>query len=265
MSDIAQLTSDVVQGSSIGPLMFLIYVNELIDILEQYGVKVKMFADDATMYLRITDDADVARLQQAVDVLVNWADLWQLTISVNKCCLLNIGKLMCNASINIKGAALPAVEHTRDLGVEMSSDLSPATHAGDIVAKGHKRVNLIHQAFISRDVNTLLHAYLVYVRPLLQNGLIIWSPYTVKDITAIESVQRRFTKRLPGCNTLCYRDRLHRLNIPSLELRCLHTDLIWCYKIVFNMVDLRFEEFFKWSPSCGIGELQSTMSSSTDY
>ena len=60
MSDIARLTSGVVQGSGIGPLMFLIYVNELTDILEQYGVKVKMFADDAKMYLRITDNADVA-------------------------------------------------------------------------------------------------------------------------------------------------------------------------------------------------------------
>jgi len=61
VSDIAQLTSGVVQGSGIGrPLMFLIYVNELIDILEQYGVKVKVFADDAKMYLRITDDEDVA-------------------------------------------------------------------------------------------------------------------------------------------------------------------------------------------------------------
>ena len=251
VSDTAQLTSGVVQGSGIGPLMFLIYVNELIDILEQHGIKVKMFADDAKMYLRITDDADVARLQQAVDALVNWASLWQLSISVNKCCLLNIGKLMCNTSIDINGAVLPSVEHTRDLGVEMSSDLSPTRHVGDIVAKGHKRATLIHRAFVSRDVNTLLRAFLVYVRPLLEYGSIIWSPHNIKDITAIESVQRRFTKRLPGFNKLCYRDRLQRLNIPSLELRRLHTDLIWCYKIVFDMVDVRFDEFFEWSPSCG--------------
>jgi len=145
------------------------------------------------------------------------------------------------------------VEHTRDLAVEMSSDLSPATHVGDIIAKGHKRANLIHRVFFCRDVNTLLHAYLVYVRPLLEYGSIIWYPYTVKGITAIESVQRRFTKRLPDFNALCYRDRLQRLNIPSLELRRLHTDLIWCYKIVFNMVDLRFDEFLEWSPSCGTG------------
>jgi len=65
--------------------MFLIYVNELIDLFEKFGVKVKMFADDVKMYLSITDDTDVAQLQQAVDALINWANMWQLSISVNKC------------------------------------------------------------------------------------------------------------------------------------------------------------------------------------
>jgi len=62
----------------------------------------------------------------------------------------------------------------------------------------------------------------------------------VKDITAVESVQRRFTKRLPGFNT-CYRDRLG----------CLQSDLLWCCKIVFGVVDLNFDEFFEWSPRRG--------------
>jgi len=48
--------------------------------------------------------------------------------------------------------------------------------------------------------------------------------------------------------TLCYRDRLQRLSIPSLELRRLQADLFRCYKIVFVMVDLNFDEFFEWSP-----------------
>jgi len=80
-SDIAQLISGVVQGRGIGPLMFLTYVNELIDILENFGVKVKTFA--AKMYLHITDDIDVAQLQQAVDAVINWANVWQVSFSVN--------------------------------------------------------------------------------------------------------------------------------------------------------------------------------------
>jgi len=251
VSDIAQLISGVVQGSVIGLLMFLIYVNELTDILEKFGVKVKMFADDAKVYLCVIDDTDVARLQQAVDALINWANTWQLSVSVNKCCILNIGKVICDTSIDINGVVLPLVHNTRNLGVVMTSDLSPSLHVNEIVTKGHKRAALIHRAFVSRDLNVLLHTFLVYVRPLLKFSSIIWSPHTVKDVTAIESVQHHFTKRLPGFKMLCYHDRLQRLNIPSLEHRRLHTDLIWCYKIVFGMVDLKFDEFFECSPRCG--------------
>ena len=74
---------------------------------------------------------------------------------------------------------------------------------------------------------------------------VIWSPYTVKDIELIESVRRRFTKRLPDFNILPYAERLKRLDLPSLELRRLHADLIFCYKIVLSLTDLQVGELFE--------------------
>ena len=126
--------------------------------------------------------------------------MWQLSISL----LLHTQSWQSyfNTHVDINGVVLRAVQHTRDLGIEMSSDLSPSLHVNEIVAKGHKRAALIYRAFVSRDINIRLRAYLVYVRPLLEFNSIIWSPYTIKDITSIESVQRRFTKRLPGFNIL---------------------------------------------------------------
>ena len=61
---------------------------------------------------------------------------------------------------------------------------------------------------------------------------------------AIEKVQRRFKKRLAGLRTLLYSQRLEQLNLPSLKLRRLHIDLIWCYKIVFKLVDVGCDDFF---------------------
>jgi len=52
-SDIAALISGVVQGSGIGPLMFLVYINELAAILDCYGINIKLFADDAKLYVQI--------------------------------------------------------------------------------------------------------------------------------------------------------------------------------------------------------------------
>jgi len=61
------------------------------------------------------------QLQQAVDALIDWANMGQLSISVNKCCLLNVGRVICNISVNINNVVLPAVEHMHDLGVVISS------------------------------------------------------------------------------------------------------------------------------------------------
>jgi len=105
---------------------------------------------------------------------------------------------------------------------------------------------------LPRDIHLLKRAFLVYTCPIVEHNSVIWSPYTARDIDAVESVQRRFTKRLP---TPINNDRLRYLNIPpSLELRRLHTDLFWRYKVVFRLVQVSLDDLFVFSPcqvTCG--------------
>jgi len=160
---------------------------------------------------------------------------------------INIGQLAHIPRLYLGNSELPIVPQTRDLGVVLCDSLSPTPHVNDIVSRAHKRAMLISRAFISRDVSTLIRAYLTYVRPLLEYNSVIWSPYSVKDIQAIERVQRRFTKNLPGFRMYSYSERLHRLNMQSLELSRLLTDLVWCYKVVFCLVDINVDDFFSFS------------------
>ena len=146
----------------------------------------------------------------------------------------------------------PVVESPRDLGVLVSHHLTPCLHISSIVAKTHKRSSAIHCVFTSRNVDLLLRAYTTYARPLVEHDSVIWSPYTIKDITAIEPVQRRFPKRLPGLNNPSYTERLQRIRLLSLELRRLYTDLIYCYKIICGMVDLTTSDVFQWVPCTSI-------------
>jgi len=140
---------------------------------------------------------------------------------------------------------LSSVPSCRDLlGVIISHDLKPAIHIAQMVTKAHQRANVILRSFVSRDVALLVRAFIVYVRPLVEYTSVIWSPQNVYNIELIEQVERRFTKRLPGLKMYSYAVRLSKLDVPSLELRRLHIDLIMCYKIVFSLVDVKFNDFF---------------------
>ena len=107
-SDTTAVISGVVQGSGIGPAMFLVYINELATILGRYGINVKLFADDVKIksYRQIVNDVNVLQLQQAADAqctIVVWAKEWQLSISVNKWCVLNVGKVTYDTCHSIDG------------------------------------------------------------------------------------------------------------------------------------------------------------------
>jgi len=79
---------------------------------------------------------------------------------------------------------------------------------------------------------------------MLEHNSDVWSPHLIQDIMRTEKVQRHFTKRLCGFRNFCYADRLAKLDLPSLELRRLQLDLIYCYKIVFGLVKLNSADFF---------------------
>jgi hypothetical protein len=98
--------------------------------------------------------------------------------------------------------------------------------------------------FLSKDVETLIRAFIVYVRPTLEYASCVWSPYRITDINRIESVQRKFTKRLPGFALLNYKERLLQLKMETLESRRLRQDLLLAYKILFGLVDTNPQDFF---------------------
>jgi len=150
----------------------------------------------------------------------------------------------CNAAMFLNGNLLPVVDSVRDLGVIVDSQLSFAAHIDQVVARAFTRANLIHKCFISRDTATLKRAFLVYVRPLLEYASCVWSPHHIGKIKHVESVQRQFTKRLPGFADLEYKERLSRLNLESLEMRRLRQDLLYTYKIVFGLVSDACSDLF---------------------
>ena len=140
----------------------------------------------------------------------------------------------------------------RDLGINVSCDLSWSLHISHIARVASLRCYQILLSFSSKNVWVLLKAYLSYVRPILEHNSVVWSPYLKKDICAIESVQRSFTRNICiRCNIpfKSYSDRLYKLNIKSLEYRRVEFDLILMYKICYGLVDIAFSDMFSFCTS----------------
>ena len=147
------MLSGIIQGSVIGPLLFLIFINDRVELLASVGTTVKVFADDSdmTVYVRVTGSIHLIKLQSALDLLNDWASKWQLQLSVDKCFILNLSKIQCGVALHIDRNRLPVVQICCDLGVTVCSDLAPTVHIDQIVAKAHQRANTILRCFVSCD------------------------------------------------------------------------------------------------------------------
>lgn len=193
-SDFIPVLSGVPQGSVLGPLLFLLYINDIVDLFGN-NLTVKLFADDVKMYINISDVKNVNILQDGLFALSRWASDWQLNISIKKCALLHLGRNNLLYDYAIDGSVLPNVSEIRDLGVKVDSRLCFSAHYADIAAKAHQRAGLIVRCFKSRDPFLLFRAFTTYVRPILEYCSPVWSPVYKKDIIKLEAVQRRFTKK----------------------------------------------------------------------
>ena len=165
------------------------------------SVTSKCFADDAKLYTEITCEADNDLFQASLDLLIKWSRDWQLNISFSKCASLDIytRKNKQDDTENfLDGHLLKKCDEFIDLGVKLDHKLNFTSHITQMVSKAKQRMFLIFRCFLTRDISVLLLAFKSYILPLLNYCSSVWSPYMLGDIKAIESVQRLFTRKLPG-------------------------------------------------------------------
>ena len=228
--------SGIPQGTVLGPLLFVIYINDILDHIKSNGL---LFADDAKVFRKITCKSDAMILQDDIVKLEAWSDLWLLRFHPDKCHLLTLGKLehirYCHRYM-VCGKEIEHMFEEKDLGIIMDSELSFADHIVDKVNKANGLVGIIRRSFSHMDPSTFVKIYTAFVRHHLEYGQVIWSPFLRKYINLIENVQIRATKLINGFGKLSYQERLSKLNLPTLAFRRLRGDMIETYKH-FNKYD----------------------------
>ena len=229
-SSAGAVLSGIPQGTVLGPLLFVIYINDILDNIDSEGL---LFADDAKIFRVITCKSDALKLQHDIMQLEDWSDKWLLKFHPEKCHLLTLGKLeniqYCHR-YKVGGEEIEHVFDEKDLGVIMDSELTFAEHITEKVNKANSLVGIIRRSFSHLDPVTFVKIFVAFVRPHLEYGQVIWSPHLRKHINMIEKVQIRATKLIDGFGKLSYSERLERLNLPTLAYRRLRGDMIETYK-----------------------------------
>ena len=139
---------------------------------------------------------------------------------------------------------VPLVYSSRDLGVIIDNELKFHSHIRSIAAKAFGLSSNLLSSTVCRTREFMLNLYLSHVRPLLEFGSCVWNSGYVCDLRLLEKVQKRWTKRIDGLDSLSYPQRLRVLNLYSIEGRLLRADLIKCWKIFNNECAVNAEDIF---------------------
>jgi hypothetical protein len=239
--------SGVPQGSVIGPLLFVIYINDITrcaSSLEGVG-NVSLFADDMKVY-----STEATNLQVSLNHICVWLAERQLNLAPHKCTTILIKKPSVEINVHdfyLDDTTVALCNSIKDLGVTISSDLKWANHVDYLYKSASATSYQILKAFKTTNIWTLLKLFTTYVRPKLEFNTSVWSPYLSKDIEKIEKIQRSFTRAaFLRCNIkfFSYENRLFQLNIKSLASRRIIFDLILIFKIIHGLSDMNFHDFF---------------------
>ena len=229
-SPAAPVISGIPQGSVLGPLLFVIYINDLPGAVDS---NVYLFADDTKLLRKIETEADAKALQRDLDILESWSERWLLKFNADKCHVLTIGRfehIQHTERYTLYGNELEHVFEEKDLGVYIDSELKFDEHISSKVNKANAMVGLIRRSFSFLDGELFKKLYTSFVRPHLEYAQAIWQPHSVKQKKVIENVQIRATKLVDGFQNLPYEERLKRLDLPTLTYRRERGDMIEIFK-----------------------------------
>ena len=227
-SNLLPVVSGVPQGSILGPLLFIIFINDITSTI-QHSQLLK-FADDTKCFKSITDHSDQTALQEDINALITWSSASHLKFNLNKSVHL-VFKSKIPTSYTMFDTSISHTDSHKDLGLVLSEDLSWSKHYNFITARAYKVLGLIRRTFSSSHCpNTVLKLYISLVRSQLFYCTQLWRPHLLKDIDNIERIQRRATKFILQDYTSSYKTRLLKLKLLPLMYLFEIQDILFAIK-----------------------------------
>ena len=254
LSNTCIVKSGVPQGSILGPLLFVLFINSMQDCISP-GTKIALYADDTKIWRYIHSPIDHQILQNDIDALYDWSIKNKMRFNTKKCKVLSINHFNKNLlselpfflfPYRINTTLLDYSNEERDLGIIVTNKFSFTNHHNEILSKATKQFNLLRRTchFVN-NTQKRRTLYLTLVRSLFEHGSQIWSPVGTSAIISFENFQKSCIKWIVHEQFIPYREadylkKLTTLNILPIEYKFILSDLLLFHESIFELVPVIF-------------------------
>lgn len=192
LSSSKRVMSGVPQGSVLGPLLFLVYINDMPGVVSE-GSHLKLFADDSLLYRKIKTEKDTGTLQDDLNALQKWEQEWKMEFHPKKCQIISFTNKRnpIQNEYTIHGETLERTASATYLGVTMDEKLNWNEHIEKTCTKANQRLGFLKRILGTCPKSAKEKAYKAFVRPILEYSACVWDPHSQRNITKVEQVQRR--------------------------------------------------------------------------
>ena len=271
LSNPVNIPSGVPQGSHIGPLLFAIYINDLLLSIERLGVGCSAYADDLKIFIPVYNDSSAQKLQDAIEIVKIWCEANGMLLNPTKCQTISFTRKQqpLEFGYTVSGSRLKRVYSIKDLGVFLDNKLTFGTQIDRLVSRARSTLGMVKRfSGEFQDQLVTLTLYKSLVRPILEYASPVWAPNYASASERVESVQKQFvlyalrhhypagTFPLPP-----YTQRLDEINLDSLINRRKASQILLAYDGYAGTFDcewicsqftrhipsrlLRYNEFFR--------------------
>lgn len=237
LSSLSNVTAGVPQGSILGPLLFLIFIN---DIVTDIDANIRLFADDTSLSVIVETPETAAHiLNSDLQKITNWASTWLVDFNATKTESLLFSKKRnrpIHPPLVMNNTPIATVKTHKHLGINFSDDAKWKEHITAVLNKAWRRLGILrtYKFLVSRKC--LEKMYITFIRPLLEYGDVVWNNCNTELKNQIESVQVEAARIVTGATKLCnIQSLLSDLGWETLASRRRSHRLILIYKMINHL------------------------------
>ena len=238
------VNAGVPQGSILGPLLFLIFIN---DIVANIDSNIRLFADDTSLYILVENPYAAATcLNKDLSKILKWAEDWLVLFNPSKTEDMIISRKLTrddHPDIVFNNTVIPQVESHKHLGIHLSNNCQWNEHIKFVLDKSWQKLNILRSLKFKVDRLSLQQMYFSFIRPLLEYSDVVWDNCSRQQKNLLESVQLEAARIVTGATKLTSFNNLYiETGWEKLELRREKHKLIVLYKMINGLVPNYLEE-----------------------